>query len=139
MKVPHVDIRLVSTWPSEEIVALYKAGGWWKESYDPSGISSLIQESTAFAVAVHEGRAVGMVRLISDGVSDAYIQDLVVLPAFRGHGIGKKIVQTLLNHCLEKGILWIVLIAEPGRRDFFASLGFEEMKGHVPMRYRVEE
>ena len=42
MKVPHVDIRLVSTWPSEEIVALYKAGGWWKESYDPSGISSLI-------------------------------------------------------------------------------------------------
>ncbi len=139
MKISHVDVRLVSTWPPEEIVALYRAGGWWKESYDPSGIPSLIRNSTAFAVAVHEDRAIGMGRLISDGVSDAYIQDLVILPAYRGHGIGKKIVNALLNHCLEKGILWIALIAEPGRREFFTSLGFKEMKGHVPMRYRTEE
>lgn len=139
MNTPHVDIKLVSAWPSEEIVELYRAGGWWRESYDPSHIPALIRESAAFAVAVHEGRAVGMGRLISDGVSDAYIQDLVVLPAFRKYGIGKRIVQTLLNHCRKRGIVWIALIAEPGRRAFFSSLGFEEMKGHIPMQYRTEE
>jgi len=69
---------------------LYRAGGWWKDEYDPAEIPGLIRGSFAFAVAVEEesGRAVGMGRVISDGVSDAYIQDLVVLPEYRSRNVG---------------------------------------------------
>ncbi len=50
----------------------------------------LIRGSFLFAVAVDRktGHAVGMGRVISDGVSDGYIQDLVVLPEYRKTGIG---------------------------------------------------
>gem|GEM_PF-4414770 len=80
-----VSIALVHSWDPQEIVLLYRAGGWWKDEYDPAEIPGLIRGSFAFAVAVEEesGRAVGMGRVISDGVSDAYIQDLVVLPEYR--------------------------------------------------------
>ena len=136
-----IEIRFVDTWPEEEIVALYKAGGWWKESWFSSRIDPMIKGSFAFAVAVDSAssRGIGMGRIISDGVSDAYIQDVVVLPEYRGLGIGKQLLASLLHHCLSKGIKWIGLIAEPGNDNFFSNIGFKSMKHHIPMLYQPEE
>ena len=131
-------ISLVREWDIDEIVALYRAGGWWKEEYDPDEIPSLIAGSFAFAVACEKdgGRTVGMGRVISDGISDAYIQDLVVLPGFRGKGLGSKIVSCLVDQCKKEGISWIALVAEPGSEQFYQGLGFSPMEGHIPLIYR---
>jgi ribosomal protein S18 acetylase RimI-like enzyme len=75
-----------------------------------------------------------MGRILSDGVSDAYIQDLVVLPEYRGRGIGKELVQRLVAHCRKANLTWIALVAEPGTEGFYQSLGFTSMIGYVPMR-----
>ena len=80
-----------------------------------------------------------MGRIISDGVSDAYIQDLIIHPDYRGKGFGKKLVNALLNYCKSKEFLWIGLIAEPGQDEFYSSLGFKIMKNYVPMKYQNEE
>src|SRR5512136_1059137 len=76
MKNNQTEIRLVNAWPEDEIVLLYKDAGWWKDTYDKAGISQLIAGSFAFAVAVDQktGKSIGMGRVLSDGVSDAYIQ-----------------------------------------------------------------
>jgi ribosomal protein S18 acetylase RimI-like enzyme len=79
-----------------------------------------------------------MGRVISDGVSDGYIQDLVVLPRYRKSGIGKRIVATLVDRCLQSGITWIGLIAEPETEKFYQPLGFRTMEGHVPLIYDGE-
>lgn len=136
-----IEIKFVKDWPEEDIVNLYQAGGWWRDRYDPAGIKLLIKGSFAFVVAVDKdsGKAVGMGRAISDGVSDAYIQDLVVLPEHRDMGIGKKLTNALLDYCLSKKLLWVGLIAEPGQENFYSSLGFKPMKGHIPMRHQTEE
>ena len=99
MKKQKIDVKFVDEWPEGEIVELYKAGGWWKSSWDTSGVKSLISRSFAFAVAVDlsSNRAVGMGRLISEGVSDAYIQDLVVLPQYRSQGFGRQLVADKLR------------------------------------------
>jgi len=135
-----IAVILVPTWDEEEIAALYKAGGWWKEEYKTEDLRHLIRGSFAFAVATDRktGRAVGMGRVISDGVSDGYIQDLVVLPQFRKSGIGTQIVAALLNRCLQSGITWIALIAEPDTKQFYRPLGFHTMEGHVPLIFRSE-
>jgi GNAT superfamily N-acetyltransferase len=141
MKKNNIEIKFVKTWPEDEIVNLYKAGGWWKDFYDKSGIKYLIAGSFAFVVAVdiNSNRAVGMGRLISDGVSDAYIQDLVVLPEYRKLGVGKNIVQALLDHCLSKNILWIGLIAEPDQDGFYSNIGFKQMSKYIPMKYETDD
>ena len=46
-----IDIKLVTSWPENEIVNLYKSAGWWKENYDSSKIEDMIKGSFAFAVA----------------------------------------------------------------------------------------
>ena len=136
-----IEIRFVDSWSIDEIVELYRVGGWWKESYDTSLINQMIAGSFVFAVVVDTTRdkAVGMGRVISDGISDAYIQDLVVLPKYRGHGIGKKLVDSLIKQCLSKGIVWIGVIAEPGSDKLYRGLGFKPMKDHIPMLYQLEE
>jgi len=136
-----LDLFVVREWDSRALVELYRAGGWWKEEWDPADIPLLVRSTFAFVVAVHRqsGRTVGMGRAISDGVSDAYIQDLVVLPEFRGMGVGKAILERLVGICKERGVCWIALVAEPGTSDFYESIGFEAMEGHIPMKFRGGE
>ena len=75
-----------------------------------------------------------MGRVISDGVSDGYIQDVTVLEEMRGKGIGSLITKKLLDTCLERGLSWIGLIAEKGSNQFYHPLGFKEFDGE-PMVY----
>jgi GNAT superfamily N-acetyltransferase len=134
------DVFLVKEWDSFAILDLYKAGGWWKETYDPALLPHLVRSSFCFAVGVHRpsGRTVGMGRLISDGVSDGYIQDLVVLPQYRGIGIGRAIVRRLVDFGLSAGVTWIALIAKPGAEPFYECMGFSPMAGFIPMLFHGE-
>ena len=136
----NIAIQLVHSWDEVEIANLYRAGGWWKEEYDPEELPRLIKGSFLFAVAVNikTGRAVGMGRVISDGVSDGYIQDLVVLPEYRKTGIGTQIVSTLVKKCIELGSSWIGLIAEPDTEKFYLPSGFHPMEGHTPLIFRID-
>ncbi|MGC4121727.1 MAG: GNAT family N-acetyltransferase [Myxococcales bacterium] len=134
--MPALDYQIVKNAPTEAIVELYQAGGWWKESAEwRSIIPRMIEGSFAFMVARDaEGRLVGMGRAISDGVSDAYIQDVVVLRSHRGQGIGAELVRRLAEHCASRGISWIGLVAEPGTQPFYERLGFHAFAGQ-PMLY----
>lgn len=127
--------EVVNNAPTDAIVGLYQAGGWWDENpANRAIIPQMIRGSFCFLVAREPaGRIVGMGRVISDGVSDAYIQDVVVLDAYRGRGIGREIVRRLTERCIEARIGWIGLVAEPGTRAFYEPLGFHTLAGHEPL------
>jgi aralkylamine N-acetyltransferase len=128
-------IRLVKAWEEESIVELYRSAGWWREDMDPSKLHELISGSYLFALAIEisTGRPVGMGRVLSDGIADAYIHDVVVLVQWRRRGVGKMVVSALLEGCRSRGIGWIGIVAQPGTEKLYRSLGFEPMEGHVPM------
>jgi ribosomal protein S18 acetylase RimI-like enzyme len=133
-----IRIHEVGAWDTGEIIALYRAGGWWDEKRDsPKEIPALILGSLSFVVATDTstGKAVGMGRVISDGVSDGYIQDMVVLPEYRGRGVGSAIVRALIAACRRQGIGWLALIAEAGSDRLYSDLGFCVEEGDVPMQY----
>lgn len=125
--------------PTEEqirqIVGLYQDQGWWQPGDDRSErlVSRLIAGSHCFMIATEGENIVGMGRVISDGVSDAYIQDLTVRLNRRKQGIGQMILQTLLERLRTDGIHWIGLIAEPGSDKLYRRAGFREMSDSIPM------
>ena len=139
LKFKNFDYKFVNSWVENGIVDLYKSAGWWSDNYNSAGIQKLIRGSFAFLVIVDlkTDKTVGMGRLISDGVSDAYIQDVVILPDYRGLGLGKKLIEILVSKCIEKDIRWIGLIAEPGQENFYLKVGFDEMLKYVPMKYKI--
>ena len=118
-----------------QIIELYRAQEWWQAGDDSREqlIPRLISGSHCFVIATDEKRIVGMGRAISDGISDAYIQDLTVRLDWRKQGIGKMILQTLLERLHADGITWIGLIAEPGSDSLYRDAGFREMPASIPM------
>jgi len=117
------------------ITELYRLQGWLETVDDKSVqlISRLITGSHCFVVAAVEDRIVGMGRAISDGVSDAYIQDLTVREEYRKQGIARRILQTILEKLFSDGLQWIGLIAEPGSIGLYHHAGFQQMTTWTPM------
>lgn len=132
-----VEYKVVTSAPVEEIVELYSAAGWWHES--PANrlrIEPMMRGSFCFMVALTpEGKIIAMGRVISDGASDAYIQDVVVLPPYRRRGIGRELVRRLTRFCVEHNLDWIGLVAEPGSPALYESLGYGVLEGFQPMLY----
>ncbi|MCX5786303.1 MAG: GNAT family N-acetyltransferase [Elusimicrobia bacterium] len=115
------------------IITLYRAQGWWGRRDRPELLSRIINGSHCFVLAQRKGRAIGMGRAISDGVSDAYIQDVMVLKSERGTGAGSAIVKAIQKRLKTDGIKWIGLIAQDNSSPFYSRLGFKILKRAHPM------
>ncbi len=117
-----------------EITLLYRLEGWWsKESDDPEMVAQIISGSHCFMIVTKDDVTIGMGRALSDGVSDAYIQDVTVKKSYRGQGIGTQIIQKLVERLNTDGLEWIGLIAEKNSHKFYKRLGFKKMPHSVPM------
>ena len=121
----------------QQLVKLYRTAGWWSEKNDNiEFLGDLVKRTFLFVAAYDGAELIGMGRSISDEVSDAYIQDVTVLPEYRKLGIGGMIVKTLVEKLKNMGINWIGLIGEPGTQHFYEELGFSVMKDYIPMMYK---
>lgn len=123
----------------KRILELYRAENWWEHDENPAylkTVENIIANTFCFVIAEQEGKIVGMGRAISDGCSDAYIQDVTVDKAMRGKGIGKGIVRALVDYLKEHEIQWIGLISEPGYERFYQSLGFDVMPNYTPFLFK---
>jgi len=133
-----IEIRPVHHTDREQMVRLYKAAGWWTPENDenPEFVDRIAPGSYCFVGAFRGEHMIGMGRILSDGVSDTYIQDVTVLPDYRRRGIGARIITALVEKLREDRIEWIGLVGEPGTSDFYKQLGFSEMKGSVPFIHK---
>jgi len=116
---------------------LYLSNGWIESEDGETDalIVRIISHTFCFVVARDNGKIIGMGRSLSDGVSDAYIQDVTVFPEYRKQGIGGDIIHLLVEYMHSQGISWIGLISEPGYDSFYQGQGFKVMPGYTPFLY----
>jgi len=82
------------------------------------------------------GKVVGYITVISDGVSCAYIPHLEVLPEYRGKGIGSELVGRVLEHC--KHMYMIDLMCDEDVRLFYEKMGFRAGRGMMVRNYKKQ-
>ena len=81
-----------------------------------------------FHIAVYDGdQLVGYVDSVSNGVTDAYIQDLIVRPDYQGKGIGTDLMKKMIASLKEKHIYMISVIFEESLKPFYDRFGFNTM------------
>ena len=81
-----------------------------------------------FHIAAYEGnRMVGYIDCVSNGVTDAYIQDLMVHPAYQGRGIGTELMNKMISHLKDKRIYMISVVYEENLKPFYERFGFSNM------------
>ena len=78
--------------------------------------------------AICDGKVVGMGRLVGDGAMYWYLQEIVVLPEYQGKGIGKSIVNRLIEYikstAIPGTIIDIGLTAVKGKEPFYEKFSF---------------
>lgn len=115
------------------IITIYRAHGWWKPADKPALLKKIIKGSHCFAVAETGNRVIGIGRAISDGVSDAYIQDMAVLETERGSGAGSALLEAIMKRLKKDGVKWIGLIAQDNSEYFYRKSGFKTLRKASPM------
>jgi GNAT superfamily N-acetyltransferase len=69
-----------------------------------------------------EGAMVGFARAISDGISLAYLADVFVLPAHRGHGLGVALVDVMIEQGPGAHFRWMLHTGDG--HGLYAKAGF---------------
>ena len=86
-----------------------------------------VYANSMFACFAFDGsRLVAAGRVMADGVSVAYLCDVVIHPGYQGRGLGTEIVERLKE--LSKDHKKIILYAVPGKEGYYERLGFRRMK-----------
>lgn len=91
-----------------------------------------VLSNTALIVhAICDGESAGMIRVLTDTLTDAYITDVIVNPAFQGQGLGRKLLDQVLSALKERSVanvkLACSLYANPGKEPFYEKFGFETL------------
>ncbi|MGE4519127.1 MAG: GNAT family N-acetyltransferase [Desulfobacteraceae bacterium] len=120
-----------------EILSLYIEESWWEDAPLTDKVLEIVKGSHIFAACFAGDEIVAMGRAISDGTSDAYIQDVTVKKEYRGKKIGALLVKRIIDELKKDNIFWIGLISEKNTNKFYEKLGFYEMKNTFPMKYKI--
>lgn len=122
---------------TDELTALYDAVGWTTYTADPAALGAAVAGShTVLTARGDDGRLLGLLRTISDGVTVVYVQDVLVVPEAHRSGIGGALLDEALRRYA--GVRQTVLLtdAEDGQRAFYESRGFVEVHDVEPAPLR---
>jgi ribosomal protein S18 acetylase RimI-like enzyme len=113
--------------PLPELLALYDPVGWNMYSKNPEKLAAALAGSSTVVVARQDGALIGLARVISDGASVCYLQDLLVHPQHQRRGLGRELVVRVLAPY--EGVRQKVLLTddEPGQKAFYESLGYRQV------------
>jgi len=123
------DQFMVST--DRELIDLDVVYGFLTKCYWALGIprdvvARSIDNSLCFGVYA-EGKQIGFARVISDYATYAYIGDVFVLESFRGHGLGKWLMECIMQHPRLQGLRRWSLVTHDAH-GLYAQFGFEPLK-----------
>jgi GNAT superfamily N-acetyltransferase len=90
------------------------------------------QHSLGWVSARESGALVGFANLLWDGLTHAWIQDVMVSPALRHAGIGTHLVATVRDHAREAGCEWLHVDFEEYLTPFYlGACGFTATRAGV--------
>jgi GNAT superfamily N-acetyltransferase len=123
-----MEIQYGNTISEKDFNRLRRSVGW---SEIPAKRAQTGLDNTAFQiVALDNNTPVGMARVISDGGYVRYISDVVVDPEYQGHGIGKTMLEKIMEYIRtdveEDDYLLVCLMAAKGKEPFYKQFGFQE-------------
>lgn len=99
---------------------------YWAKGIPRDTVARSIQNSICFGIYTGETQ-VAFARVISDCATYAYIADVFVLAAFRGHGLGKWIMEAIMKHPRLQGLRRWSLVTKDAH-GLYAQFGFTATK-----------
>ena len=109
-----------------QVLRLYASVGWTAYTATPEVLFAGLAGSTHIVAARLGPDLIGLARIVSDGATVAYLQDVLVHPDHQRRGLGRRLIDAVLEpvaHVRQKVLL---TDDEPAVRDFYARLGWTD-------------
>ena len=122
-----ISVRKQDVVKLEDVLHLYQAVGWTNYTNQPQMLEQALPHSLAVYLAFDGEKIVGLIRLIGDGFSSVFVQDLIVLPSYQRQGIGSALMKEALEDYKE--VYQVQLATEQTEKNvlFYRSMGFETL------------
>ena len=121
-----MEIREYTTYNGKEILSLYTSVGWTAYTDRPEVLKRGFEHSL-LTLAAYEGDALmGLIRLVGDGETVIFIQDLLVYPEHQRRGVGTALVKAVLNRFSHVRQIELATDDTEKTKAFYRSFGFRE-------------
>lgn len=109
----------------------------WPEPPSPETHLRMLHSSYATIIALEDGRVIGFVTAISDGVLSAYVPLLEVLPEHQGRGIGAELVRRMRDRLAH--LYMVDLVCDEDVAPFYERIGgFQRAVGFARRNYPMQ-
>ncbi len=108
----------------EDILYLYNDVGWSSYTKDIDSLIKSIKNSLKVISVWDNDLLVGLIRVVGDGHSIIYIQDILILQKYQNRGIGKRLIEIILDKY--KNVRQKVLLTDKEEKKilFYKKVGF---------------
>ena len=108
----------------QEILSLYESVGWDNYTKNPQMLKEAYLHSLRIYAAYVDNKPVGIVRVVGDGSSVVFVQDLLVSPEYQRQGIGTALLKAIMEEY--RGVYQLHLLTDNTEKTvaFYKSLGF---------------
>ena len=139
VETTHIERRrgefLLSTDPARldlDVIHGFLTNSYWAKGIPLETVARSIEHSLCFGVYDGSGAQVGFARVVSDSATMAYLGDVFVLESHRGRGLGKWMMECIMQHPTLQGLRrWILLTRDA--HGLYSQFGFTPLK--APERY----
>lgn len=88
----------IKEFPREALFRLYDSNGWALYTRDMDQLERAIANSMYVRSVWQDDQLIGLIRVVGDGESILYVQDILILPDYQRQGLGR----SLFQHTMEK-------------------------------------
>jgi len=110
-----LDLAVIHTYLSRE--------SYWARGVPRDLVAQSLKNSLCIGVYGSGGAQVALARVVTDGATFGWLCDVFVLPAHRGQGLGKALMQAVLSHPYLQNVRRLAL-ATRDAHGLYAQFGF---------------
>ena len=122
-----MDIREYKTYDETEILGLYASVGWTAYTEQPESLRRGFEASLLVLAADEDGGLVGLFRVVGDGQTIGFVQDILGHPSCQRRGIGTALLKEVLKRYSHVRQIELTTDDTPKTRAFYESVGFRTM------------
>ena len=121
-----MEIKEYTRYQEDEIFRLYSQVGWTAYTENMAALKQGFQNSLLTLAAYENNELLGIVRVVGDGFTIVFVQDILVFPAKQRQGVGTALLKAVLERYANVRQIELTTDQTPDTAALYRSLGFTE-------------
>ena len=119
-----MEIREYGNYKEEEICQLYTEVGWTAYTECMPALEQGFNYSLLILAAYENDELLGIIRVVGDGFTIVFVQDILVFPRHQRKGVGTALLKAVLDRYPDVRQIELTTDNSPKTVAFYKSLGF---------------